>query len=761
MPRDLLLPTLAGVAAGLVVALLVVALWIRRQRRAADGILATARSEGARLRSEAARDAEATKSEMVVGARMETLKLREELDREVQRRREEWERGERRAEERSRAHDRKVEEVEARERTLTKREEGLAQRELALRVRENEAGRMEQEQRIKLERIAGLTSEEARREILQHVEDEARGQAAALVRDIKDQAKRNADREARRIISIAIQRLAAEHTAETTVAAVPLPNDEMKGRIIGREGRNIRAFETATGVDVIIDDTPDTVIVSCFDPIRREVARRSLEALIQDGRIHPGRIEEIVAKVQKELETQLVELGEQAAYDTGIHGLHPELIKLIGRMRYRTSYGQNIYDHSKEVAWLAGMMAAELQLDVQLARRGGLLHDVGKVLTHEGEGTHVELGVDVARRYGESAAVINCIQAHHDDVPHESAESVLVQAADAISGARPGARREAFETYVKRLTRLEEIANGYPGRGEVQRDPGGPGGPRGGGAGADRRRRGGPAQRDYRPADRGRAAVSGTDQGRGHQGDESRGHCTMSGKTMSAKILDGAALAKAIRAEVAAAVAKAARSTRPGLAAVLVGDDPASAVYVRSKGKACEEAGMHSETIRLPTETTEAELLARGGPAQRRSEYPRHPGAASAAQADRQREGPPPGRSGQGRGRVPSGERGQAGHRRPERLPARDPLRRAADARPLGHRDQRGPRGDRGAQQHRRQADGQPADPAGPRRRRDGDGLPLAGPAIFRRSPEAPTSSSRRSGSPSSSLPTWCARARW
>jgi ribonuclease Y len=463
MPRDLFLPTLAGVAAGIVVALVAVAIWIRRQRHAADGIVTTAQAEADRLRAEGARDGEAAKAEMLVAARMETLKLREELDREVQRRREEWERGERRAEERARAHDRKVEEVEARDRTLSKREEALAQRELALRVRENEAGRMEQEQRVKLERIAGLTSEEAKREILQHVEDEARGQAAALVRDIKDQAKRNADREARKIISIAIQRLAAEHTAESTVAAVPLPNDEMKGRIIGREGRNIRAFETATGVDVIIDDTPDTVIVSCFDPIRREVARRSLEALIQDGRIHPGRIEEIVAKVQKELDAQLVELGEQAAYDTGIHGLHPELIKLIGRMRYRTSYGQNIYDHSKEVAWLAGMMAAELHLDVALARRGGLLHDVGKVLTHEGEGTHVELGVEVARRYGESAAVINCIQAHHDDVPHESAESVLVQASDAISGARPGARREAFETYVKRLTRLEEIANGYPG----------------------------------------------------------------------------------------------------------------------------------------------------------------------------------------------------------------------------------------------------------------------------------------------------------
>jgi ribonuclease Y len=237
----------------------------------------------------------------------------------------------------------------------------------------------------------------------------------------------------------------------------------MKGRIIGREGRNIRAFEQATGVDVIIDDTPDTVIVSCFDPVRREVARRALAALITDGRIHPGRIEELVAKAQKELNTEMQELGEKAAFETGVHGLHPELIRLVGRMRYRTSYGQNIYDHSKEVAWLAGMMAAELHLDVQLAKRGALLHDVGKVLTHDNEGTHVELGVEVARKYGESALVINCIQAHHDDVPHETAESVLVQAADAISGSRPGARREAFESYVKRLTKLEEIANGFAG----------------------------------------------------------------------------------------------------------------------------------------------------------------------------------------------------------------------------------------------------------------------------------------------------------
>jgi ribonucrease Y len=463
MPQNLLLPALIGVAAGLIVALVAMAISARRQRHGASGILAQARSEAERLRADAVRDGEAAKSEVLVAAKLEALKQREDLDREVQRRREEWERLERRADERSRAQERKLEETEGRERTLAKREETLTQREQAFRAREGEADRLAQEQRLKLERIAGLTAEDARREILQRVEDEARTQAQALARDIKEQAKRGADREARRIISMAIQRLAAEHTAESTVAAVALPSEEMKGRIIGREGRNIRAFETATGVDVIIDDTPDTVSVSCFDPIRREVARRSLEALIQDGRIHPGRIEEIVLKAQKELETQLVELGEQAAFDTGIHGLHPELIRLIGRMRYRTSYGQNIYDHSKEVAWLAGMMASELHLDSALAKRGGLLHDVGKVLTHDNEGTHVELGVEVARRYGESAAVINCIQAHHDDVPHESAESVLVQAADAISGARPGARREAFETYVKRLTRLEEIANGFPG----------------------------------------------------------------------------------------------------------------------------------------------------------------------------------------------------------------------------------------------------------------------------------------------------------
>ena len=463
MSQNLIVAIASGLAAGLLAAVIFMVVYTKRQRHAATGILAEAKADAERVRTDATRHAESLRAESALAAKELALKAREDADRELQRRREEFDRLERRTEERGRTLDRKLEEVAGREREFTRREETCAKREEDLRAREAAAERLTQEQRTKLERIAGLTADEARREILQRVEDEARSQASALARDIKEQARKSADREARRIISMAVQRLAAEHTSETTVSAVTLPSDEMKGRIIGREGRNIRAFETATGVDVIIDDTPDTVVISCFDPIRREVARRALELLIVDGRIHPGRIEEIVDKCRRELEGQLVELGEQAAFETGINGLHPEMIRLIGRMRYRTSYGQNILDHSKEVAWLAGMMAAELHADVALAKRGGLLHDVGKVMTHDTEGTHVELGVEVARKYGETAAVINCIEAHHDDVPHESTESVLVQAADAISGARPGARREAFETYVKRLTKLEEIANGFAG----------------------------------------------------------------------------------------------------------------------------------------------------------------------------------------------------------------------------------------------------------------------------------------------------------
>ena len=414
----------------------------RVERRVAEAAARATAAEGERLLEEA-------RQRVVLTAKEELLQAREGWEQEATRRRRELERREQQLDERAGA-------LEERDRQLQGRDRGFTQREQALASREQEA-------RARLEQIAGLSAQEAKQELQRRLEDEARSEGAALARDIKEQAKRGAEREAKTIVALAIQRIAADHTAETTVSAVALPTDEMKGRIIGREGRNIRAFEAATGVDVIIDDTPDTVVVSCFDPVRREVARLALERLIADGRIHPGRIEEIARKAQAEVEAGIVEAGEQAAYETGIHGLHPELLKLVGRMKYRTSYGQNMLEHSKEVTWLAGIMAAELKLDVQLAKRGALLHDVGKVLTHEHDGTHVELGVEVATKYGEHPIVINAIAAHHDDVAHESPISVIVQAADAVSGSRPGARREAFETYVKRLTQLEQLAGEFPG----------------------------------------------------------------------------------------------------------------------------------------------------------------------------------------------------------------------------------------------------------------------------------------------------------
>jgi ribonuclease Y len=427
-----------GVAAGV----LLYVVGRRVERRTAEAAARAAAAESERLLAEA-------RQRVVMAAKEELLEARQAFEEEAQRRRHESER-------RERALEQRVAGLEDRATGLEQRSRGLDERARALQAQELEA-------RARLERIAGLTAEDAKQELLRRLEDEARAEAAALTRDLKEQARRSADKEAKQILALAIQRLAAESTIETTVAAVALPSDEMKGRIIGREGRNIRAFEAATGVDVIIDDTPDTVVVSCFDPVRREVARLALERLIADGRIHPGRIEELVDKARAEVEASIVDAGEQAVYDTGIKGMHAELVKLVGRMRYRTSYGQNILEHSKEVAWLAGMIAAELKLDVQLAKRGALLHDVGKVLTHEHDGTHVQIGVDVATKYGEHPTVINCIAAHHDDVPHESSISVIVQAADAVSGSRPGARREAFETYVKRLTQLEQLAGEFPG----------------------------------------------------------------------------------------------------------------------------------------------------------------------------------------------------------------------------------------------------------------------------------------------------------
>ena len=404
---------IAAVLSGVLVAALVFYVWGRRvERRATD-----------------------QSQRLVLAAKEELMAVRENLHKSL---------------------DEKLAGVDRREHDLRKSDQQLQERTKALGKREQEIG-------ARLEQVAGLSAQEAKAELVSGLENEARDEAAALVRNITDQARKNADREAKKIVALAIQRIAAEQTAESSVSAVVLPSDEMKGRIIGREGRNIRAFEAATGVDVIIDDTPDTVVVSCFEPVRREVGRLALERLIADGRIHPGRIEEIVKKAQADVDQSIVEAGEQAVYDIGIRGMHAELVKLVGRMKYRTSYGQNILEHSKEVAHLAGMMAAELKLDVSLAKRGALLHDVGKVLTHEHDGTHVQLGVEMATKYGEQPVVINCIAAHHDDVPHESSVSVIVQAADAISGSRPGARREAFETYVKRLTDLEKLASEFKG----------------------------------------------------------------------------------------------------------------------------------------------------------------------------------------------------------------------------------------------------------------------------------------------------------
>jgi len=432
---------------------------LKRQQEAK----ATAEETAKKILGDAQREAESARKTAVLTGKEELIKLREEWEVEARGRREEVEREERRVEDKETQLNRKYDLLEQRERETTRRAENVAGQEKTLAQKQQDLEKLLGEERRRLEQLAGISAGDAKAELMHRMEEEAQADAANKIREIRETAKRNAEREAKKIIALAIQRIAAEQSVEATVSAVSLPNDEMKGRIIGREGRNIRAFELATGVDVIIDDTPDTVVVSCFDPVRREIARLSLEKLVADGRIHPGRIEEVVNKARQEVETSIVETGEQAAYESGVHGLHPELVKLIGRMRWRTSYGQNILNHSKEVAWLAGIMAAELGLDVNMARRGALLHDVGKVLTHEHEGTHVQLGVEVATRYGENPLVVNCIAAHHDDVPHETEVSVLVQAADAISGARPGARREAFETYVKRLEGLEKIASSYRG----------------------------------------------------------------------------------------------------------------------------------------------------------------------------------------------------------------------------------------------------------------------------------------------------------
>jgi len=423
----------------------------------------SAEHEAERIHNAAREDAERLRKAAELEGREAAYKAREEWEREETRRREEVERAEQRVEQRRGVLDRKFETLDGREADLEGREKELSRRSEALEQSAREQERLTQQTRQRLESLAGMTADEARRQLMHDHEEQARAEAANRIREIRETARRDAEREARNIISLAIQRVAADHTAESTVSVVSLPSDEMKGRIIGREGRNIRAFEMATGIDVIIDDTPEAVILSGFDPVRRETARIALEKLVADGRIHPGRIEEIVDKSRREVEEGMVQAAEEILYEMGVHGVHAEVVKVLGRLKFRTSYGQNQLLHSKEVAILAGNMAMEMGLDPILARRMGLLHDVGKGLTHEHEGTHVELGWNLCKKYNEPDGVLNAIKAHHDEEPHRYPETFLVTAADAISGARPGARREMFETYVKRLEKLEEIAKDFPG----------------------------------------------------------------------------------------------------------------------------------------------------------------------------------------------------------------------------------------------------------------------------------------------------------
>ena len=426
------------------------------RKKVAEREIGSAEAEATRLINEAIRNGENRKKEMLLEAKDEIHKSRTDLEKEVKDRRAELTKQERRLEQKEATLDKKTEAFERKEEELSRR--------LADAAKTQEAAEEAHKQQLTtLEKISGLTQEEAKQFLLRSVEEDVRHDAAMKIKEIEQQLKDEAEEKAREIIATAIQRCAADHAAETTVSVVPLPNDEMKGRIIGREGRNIRTLETVTGVDLIIDDTPEAITVSSFDPVRREIARLALEKLIADGRIHPTRIEDMVEKARKEVDRTIREEGERACYETGVHNLNPELIKILGRQKYRTSYGQNVLNHSIEVAHIAGLMAAELGVDVALAKRAGLLHDLGKSIDHEVEGSHVQLGADLARKIKENPVVINAIEAHHGDVEPKTVIAVLVQAADAVSAARPGARRENVENYIRRLEKLEELTGSYPG----------------------------------------------------------------------------------------------------------------------------------------------------------------------------------------------------------------------------------------------------------------------------------------------------------